>query len=196
MVASHSLSISLYYHQLIFRLSYAWFTIIAIIDRTFLLNLNVLKYFIHSIESSQPPSEGGGVFSPTLQKIEPSYREILLQEYPLSGWKPGVKSRQAPDLVLFLSHQHYQPRFSGSIAIFVWNSRVSYVHPLPPDHLPTILFYFMEITPALIGASWVKQYSREAWEEKISQSVAAKWKQKPHLPSAVRGERNHFRKTR
>lgn len=53
-----------------------WFTVIAIIDRAFLLNLNAPKYFIYNIGSSQPPHEVGGIISPTLHKMEPKYREI------------------------------------------------------------------------------------------------------------------------
>lgn len=171
-----------------------WFTVIAVIDRTFLLSLSVLKYFIYSVESSQPPSKGGGIISPTLQKMEPSYRESLPQEYPLSGWKSGVKSRQAPNLVLLAT----KITNLGSIAIFVLNSRVSICSSTFPrsssNH--SVLFYGNSFS-----LLWKQLHQSEpcGWSSAAgkagrqrSQSVAAKWKNEPYLPSAIRGKRNHL----
>lgn len=43
---------------------------------------------MYTIESLQASSKVGGTIIPTLQKMEPKYREIWPQAYTFSGWKP------------------------------------------------------------------------------------------------------------
>ena len=66
----------------------------------------------------------------------------------------------------------------------------------PPGKPPTVPFYLVEIASAFIWTLWVKQCNRVTWGERSLHLPTAKWKNELHLPCAVRGDRNHFRRAR
>lgn len=109
------------------------------------MNLNVPKYAIYLIGSSQPSLEVGRITRHALQKMEPGHRDLRHLKR-IQG--VGRNQESTPDKTrapVLLNHRDYHPGFSGSIATFLSNSESKCVHLFSPDDLPATLLYSVAI---------------------------------------------------
>lgn len=166
-----------------------WFTVIAVIDRTFLLRLNVPKYFIYSIESSQIPSKGGGMISPENgAKLQREFVSRVSTE-----WVETRSQIQTGSESCALSHQDYQAWKHCSIC-FELQSLSIFIH------FPQVIFQRSVLFSGNCF-SLNRSLEDEAGEQRSLGGKAlsvcgcqmGEW---AVSSQCLRGERTHFRGTR